>query len=340
MLDRARAVVAMALAGRPVTRLRVLRDGNAALRTAIAACGIGTGVLPALAEAPARAGDLADELDVVDVELFRAFLRVLDSSGLVREKDGRWQVTSRGRAVLDDGLARAAAIAFGSYYTELYRGLLGQLRGGPARGDLDEHADTIAVLSRGMQPLVDQSIIAAVAQVGPTRVLDVGCGTGEQLSIMLAEAPQAYGVGVDIAPDVVEIARARLAAAGLQERSTVLAADIEGLPDRIDDLGGPVDLLLLANVLYYWPNSERVRLLRLLCEMVRPGGSLLLITTVSAPDLFTRHLDLLLRAQGRDICLPSTDEMRRQLAQAGLRPGPVRVAPGLSLVTVMATRMT
>ena len=220
-LGHVRAVLAMARAGRPGARLRVLRDGNAALRTAILAGGIRTGVLPALAAAPAGAGDLADRVDVVDPDLLPAFLRVLGAANLVRQKGGLWQVTSRGRAVLEDEVARAAAIAFGTYYAELYRGLPGQLRGEPARTDLDDHADTIAVLSRAVQPVVDHAVRATVARVAPARVVDVGCGTGHQLELMLTEAPHAYGVGVDIAPTVVELARARLSRAGLLDRSMV-----------------------------------------------------------------------------------------------------------------------
>ncbi len=331
----------MARAGRAGVRLRVLRDGNAALRTAVLAGGIRTGVLPALAAAPADVRDLADRVDVVDPDLLAAFLRVLAASGLVRQKGGLWQVTSRGRAVLEDEVARAAAIAFGTYYTELYQGLPGQLHGEAARTDLDDHADTIAVLSRGMQPLVDQAIRATVARAAPARVLDVGCGTGHQLELVLTEAPHAYGVGVDIAPTVVELARTRLDRAGMRDRSTVLAADLESLPSRIEDLGGPVDLVLLANVLYYWPRSERVRILRAVGDLVRPGGTLLLITTVTAPDLFTRHFDLLLQAQGRGIDLPTTDELRRHLTDAGLQPGPDhRVAPGVPIVVVTATPVT
>ena len=174
---------------------------------------------------------------------------------------------------------------------------------------------------------------------GAGAVSDVGCGTGHQLELMLTEAPRAYGVGVDIAPTVVELARARLGRAGLLDRSMVLVADVESLPSRIEDLGGPVDLVLLANVLYYWPRTVRVRLLT---RRERPGPhrrQLLLITTVTAPDLFTHHFDLLLQAQGRGIGLPTTDELRRHLADSGLRPGPGdHVAPGVPIVAVTAQR--
>ena len=46
-----------------------------------------------------------------------------------------------------------------------------------------------------------------------TRVLDVGCATGRHL-LSLAEDPGCVGVGVDVAPALVEVARDRAAAAG------------------------------------------------------------------------------------------------------------------------------
>ncbi len=295
-------------------------------------------MLPALAAAPAGVRELTDRVDVVDPDLLPAFLRVLGASDLVRHKDGLWQVTSRARAVLEDEVARAAAIAFGTYYAELYRGLPGQLRGEPARTDLDDHADTIAVLSRECSPWW---ITPFVPQLPGWRRRGVGRGVryGSPAGADAHRGTARLRCGPDIAPTVVELARARLGRAGLLDRSMVLVADVESLPSRIEDLGGPVDLVLLANVLYYWPRTVRVRLLT---RRERPGPhrrQLLLITTVTAPDLFTHHFDLLLQAQGRGIGLPTTDELRRHLADSGLRPGPGdHVAPGVPIVAVTAQR--
>jgi SAM-dependent methyltransferase len=340
VLDRARAVWGIARAGHPTARLRVLRDGMSSVRAAILASGIISGVLPALADGPDDVPGLARRLGVTEGDLLAAFLGVLASARLVDERAGRWRTSKRARAVLDDPVARAAAVAFGGYYTELYRGLADQLCGGPARTDLDDHAETIAAISGAMQPLVEQLIRTAVEQVRPSRVLDVGCGNGDQLALMLTTAgTAATGLGVESAPDVARTAEQRLATAGLGARATVLAMDAADLPKRIHAHGGPVDLMLLANVVYYVPTRQQADFLTRLRPLLRPGGTLLIITTVASDDLFARHFDLLLRAQGRGIAVPRLAQLIETVRQAGYTHiDSQRAAAGTPFIALCAAR--
>ena len=57
-------------------------------------------------------------------------------------------------------------------------------------------------------------------------VLDVGCGTGHLLRQIARSCPGVTGIGVDIAPKMVEVARARAAQQGLSHL-TFVAADWE-----------------------------------------------------------------------------------------------------------------
>lgn len=340
MLDRARAVWAIARAGHPAARVRVLRDGTAALRVSILAAGITTGVLPRLAEQVHDRAGLARVLGVIDEDLLDGFLRVIAAAGLVEEQGGRWWATRRARAVLDDPVARAAAVAYGGYYTELYQRLTDQLRGGPPRTDLDDQADTIAAVSGAMQPLVDHLIRTAVEQKRPARVLDIGCGTGEQLALLLTTAgPPTTGLGVESAPGVARTAQQLLADVGLDSRASVLAVDATDLPARIDEHGGPGDLMLLANVVYYLPTGQQAAFLAGLRPLLRPGGTILIITTVASDDLFACHFDLLLRAQGRGIAVPDLDRLTATVREAGYANVSVeRAAPGAPFMAVAATR--
>ena len=87
------------------------------------------------------------------------------------------------------------------------------------------------------------------------------------------------------------------------------------------------------------PVDERVELLRSVARLLAPGGALVVVTTVAGPQLFSRHLDLVLRAQEGRMELPDLDVLLGQLHQAGLQPdrpeqiGPLRAA--LSAVTAV-----
>ena len=333
-LSRARTLLTLLRSGDLRTRLRVTRDGQAAIRLGLGAAALDTGVLDALAGGPATTAELARRVGAAGEDLLAAFLRVLAAAGLSREEDGRWSLAAGGRAVVDDDLVRASHEAFAGFHTGLYRELGPVLAGGPRRRDVVEQGGVIARVSAAFEPFVDAVLRETVTAGAPRRVLDVGCGAGLQLATMLAAAPGAEGVGVDTDEDAAALARRTLADRGLAERARVLRADVRDLADE-----SPFDLVLLANVVYYVPVGERVALLRSLAELLAPGGILLVVTTAATPQLVSRHFDLLLRAQQGAMELPEVDVLVDQLREAGLEPAaPRRIAPGTPLVAVSAVR--
>ena len=69
------------------------------------------------------------------------------------------------------------------------------------------------------------------------RLLDLGVGSGALLLAILAERPEATGVGVDSSPAALEVARENAAALGLAHRSTFVHGDwTAGLEDDGFDL--------------------------------------------------------------------------------------------------------
>jgi SAM-dependent methyltransferase len=98
------------------------------------------------------------------------------------------------------------------------------------------------------------------------RVLDVGCGACD-VSVLLAElvGPDGAVVGVDMDPAVLELARARTAAAGLGNVSFV-EADLVSL--RLDE---PVDALAGRLILLHL--KEPIATVLALSRLVRSGGT-------------------------------------------------------------------
>jgi SAM-dependent methyltransferase len=121
------------------------------------------------------------------------------------------------------------------------------LRQGLLYNDYTEHALRLAGLRPGM------------------RVLDVGCGPGD-VSIVAAGlvGPTGTVLGVDAAPEMVELARARAAEQGLSAvhfmRSAIDAIALEE----------PVDAVIGRLILMHLPDPAAT--LRRLSHFVRPGG--------------------------------------------------------------------
>lgn len=322
-------------------RLRAAREGLTGVRLQLIAAAIDVGLLDALVDGPASTEQLAGRLGAVDQGLLAAYLRVLAAAGLVTGA-GSWRLTRFGRAVAGDDPVRASYEGFGGYHTELYRDLPALLRGGPRRRDTEESGEVIARLAAAISPLIRDLLVRTVAKHRPCRVLDIGCGAGLYLAAMLEAAPEATGIGVDVDPDAVALARRTLSERGLGDRANVEAVDIQTAlaTGHAGALTEPIDLALLANIIYYFPVDRRVELLRAVGSLLAPGGALVVVTTVAGPRLFSRHLDLLLRAQESRMELPAVDVLVDQLREAGLRPDPPeRIGPpSAALGAVTATR--
>jgi 3' terminal RNA ribose 2'-O-methyltransferase Hen1 len=95
---------------------------------------------------------------------------------------------------------------------KLARSALAQLLDEDA-GNADEESVRVENVSEERVRLNDQRLAAVHAALkanGARRVLDLGCGEGKLLRLLLQDADFAEIVGVDVSPRVLEIARMRL----------------------------------------------------------------------------------------------------------------------------------
>ncbi|AKQ41273.1 N5-glutamine S-adenosyl-L-methionine-dependent methyltransferase [Aurantiacibacter atlanticus] len=72
-----------------------------------------------------------------------------------------------------------------------------------------------------------ESVVQVALDTAPRarRILDCGTGSGALLLTLLAERPDARGIGIDSSPAALEVARANAEALGLSVRAQVLSAD-------------------------------------------------------------------------------------------------------------------
>jgi SAM-dependent methyltransferase len=152
-------------------------------------------------------------------------------------------------------------------------------------------------------PLLD------VVEVQSVRTfIDLGGNTGEFALHVCGRNPDLKAIVVDL-PVVCALGRRHVAAAvdaAAAARVTFFPADMRG-----DDLPAPADLVSFKSVLHDWPDADAERLLERGCNLVRPGGRLLIFERAPielrgkrmpyamAPDLvflhFLRLADLYLR---------------------------------------------
>jgi release factor glutamine methyltransferase len=138
----------------------------------------------------------------------------------------------------DDPLLPDAALRFGTYVERRLAGepvsrIVGvrEFYGRPFRvdaGALDPRPDTETLI---------EAAIALADHERPLKILDLGTGSGCILVTLLAELPRARGVGVDISPLTVALARDNANSLGVGDRASFLVSDwleaVEGLFDLV-----------------------------------------------------------------------------------------------------------
>ena len=116
-----------------------------------------------------------------------------------------------------------------------------------------------------------QPAIMRLAETGQITgsVLDVGCGTGENV-LYLAERGLA-AAGIDGAPTAIRQARAKAKGRGLKAHFEVADALNLSTPDR------PFDTVIDSGLFHVFSDEERIRFRDSLGRLVRPGGTYFLM---------------------------------------------------------------
>jgi ubiquinone/menaquinone biosynthesis C-methylase UbiE len=133
---------------------------------------------------------------------------------------------------------------------------------------------------------------AAAAEVSevPERALEIGCGTGEGTLFLSREFPRARVRGIDISPEMIRIASAKV---GLDPEGRVAfkVADASSIPWPDDSF----DLVAQLNMPPFFAEIARV---------LRPGGSVIVANSIGArTPFYTPHsvLERGFRRQGLEI---------------------------------------
>ena len=277
------------------------------------------GVLQILAEKKHTAESLGKALGIAENEIRRleAWLEVglatgdLTKSAEYYELDGAL-AQSLAQNDHDDVLAMMQEMA--ELHVRLVHDTPTLLRDGKQLSLRDQDGEVIARSSRIIEPLVREAIGRVIPKQGAVRVLEIGCGSGTYLRRMVSLNPQAIVQGIELQPEVAELAQRNLNNWGVAERATVVAQDFRDRP--VDEL---FDVVTMHNNIYYFEESLRPALFRQVAQHLKPGGSLLLSTGCRGGSASMAVLSLwgaMTQGCGR---LPTPEELCGQLREAGFQ---------------------
>lgn len=267
-------------------------------------------------------GELAQVLGQSQPRVSR-HVKILADAGLaVRRKEGSWVFLGLGSAARTapvlDAIDAWAGEEPGDHWTVADIARLAAVRAdraAAAEAYFEAHAaewDAIRSL-HVPESAVEAAIIKLLAGEPLGTLVDLGTGTGRMLELLGQQAASA--IGIDRSPEMLRLARAKLAAAGM-ERIELRQGDIYALPLA----SGAADTVILHQVLHY--AQQPAAAVNEASRLLVPGGRLLIVD-------FAPHDREDLRSSDAHVRLGFDDEqIGGWFEAAGLALGPVRELKG------------
>lgn len=127
---------------------------------------------------------------------------------------------------------------------------------------------------RQFLPRYDEMLDALVRCISPTRsrILDLGCGTGELSLKILKCYPTAQVVAVDYSPRMLEFAQAKLHNAGYTSQWTGIAADFGDWANHQLSLGEGFDACVSSLAIHHLSDEMKLKLFQRIRESLNSGG--------------------------------------------------------------------
>ena len=144
---------------------------------------------------------------------------------------------------------------------------------GPLHFDPATYRETIDAEIPGYERLEDE--LAAASGAGARRVLELGTGTGETATRLLARHPAAALIGIDESPQMLAAARERLPSQRAQLR-------VSRLEDELPE--GPFDLVASALCVHHLRGPEKRSLFARVRDVLVPDGRFVLADVVAPID--------------------------------------------------------
>jgi SAM-dependent methyltransferase len=299
--------------------MRLMRLMQPVYRAAFLAAAAQQGILRRLAAGPVPLPQLAGDLTSEP-----AGMAALEAWLQVGVQTGELQVDGQGyslRGKLARQLAQEQNDAWAAFLEEtmslhynLIMELPERLREKRPFTLADQDGELIARSSRLLEPLVFKAIDGVVPPTGPVRLLEVGCGSGTYIRYAAQRNPELQALGIELQPQVAEMARRNLESWGFIPRAAVKTGDLRDFSPE------PVyDVATLHNNIYYFPTDARVAVLAHLRGFLKPGGRLLVTTGCQKGSIVMGLLNLWGAATTGCGPLPLPAEMQAQFRQAGFR---------------------
>lgn len=127
------------------------------------------------------------------------------------------------------------------------------------------------ILSLSIDKLWRRRVVRTLKRLGAKNILDLATGTGDLAIAMARKIDGSTICGVDLSPQMLEVARQKVAKAALTERISLM----EGNAEHLDIESNSLDAVTIAFGIRNFENKEAC--LSELCRIIRKDGHLVIL---------------------------------------------------------------
>lgn len=249
------------------------------------------GIADHLKDGPKTVAELAKTTATDPGALYR-LLRALASVGIFAEEGTRaFKLTPLAEPLRSDvaGSKRALALMSGDeqfrawaeveYSVRTGKIAFDKVFGQPIFDYLGAHPDKARIFDAAMVGIhgrESNAILDAYDFSGLNVIADIGGGNGSQITEILKKHAQLKGILYDL-PHVIERARERIVAAGLQERCQLISGSF------FDAVPAGADAYLMRHIIHDWDEEKCLTILRNCHRVMSATGKVLVIESVIPP---------------------------------------------------------
>ena len=174
------------------------------------------------------------------------------------------------------------------------------------------YGELFARSSRTLEPILIGVVDKIIPPSGRCSLLEAGCGSGIYIKRACDRNPDILVTGVELQKEAADFARKNAAVWQIEDRVNIEHADI-----RKYKSDKKFDFVTFYNLIYYFPEKERIDLLRDLGGFLNENGQLILTTLCPANEPSIRLMNLWTTMTEGFGPLPFPEDVCDQLKKAG-----------------------
>lgn len=167
-------------------------------------------------------------------------------------------------------------------------------------------------------------VLEEIKKIEFQELLDVGCGTGPMIELLLKEFPDKSYTGIDLTPRMIEVAQEKKL-----NHTRFLVGDSENLPFAENTF----DVIVCTNSFHHYPNPQAF--MKEASRVLKDGGRLILRDYTSNKIMvwLMNHIEMpLAHLVGHgDVKIHSCEEVRKMCKVAGLKVQKIEMQKGFRM---------